>query len=139
MPKLITAVTLLAAAAAATVLAPVAAHATPTAPQPDQLVVCSSHIPVNVTVENLTYDSAGPIVFSLTGCRTIVDGSTADNPDGTPISATYRVAFEPTDKNPARTITILTSSGQTRTVQNAETTVQISALEGVQATFGNSE
>jgi hypothetical protein len=141
MRNLMTTASLVACAAAGTLLAPTAAHAA--APLADQLVLCGgfpSH-PLNVTVENLTYDSTGPMQFSLTGtganCLTVVDGNPADNPNGTPISATYRVAFQPDTKNPQDMITIVTNSTppQTRTVQGAETNVQISSLEGVQVTF----
>ncbi|HEX3829280.1 MAG TPA: hypothetical protein VHV82_18615 [Sporichthyaceae bacterium] len=136
MRNLMTAASLVACAAAGPLLAPTVAHAA--APLADQLILCDGNrgIPLQVTVENLTYDSTGPVPFTLKGgCQTIVDGNPADDPNGTPISATYRLAFEPGTKNPQDMITIVTNSSQTRTVQGDETNVAISSLEGVQVTF----
>jgi hypothetical protein len=121
--------------AAGALVAPQAADAA--GPLADQLILCGSQ-GITVTVENLTYDSTGPKDFTLTnGCKTIVDGSTANPKAATPLGATYRVAFELVTKGsiPPDEIDIVTSSGQTRTVHNTDATVSISSLEGVQLTF----
>ena len=133
MRNLLTAATAVGLAATGALVAPQAADAA--GPLPDQLILCAAN-PTTVTVENLTDDSTGPQDFKLTGCQTIVDGSATNDSNGTPISATYRIAFEPTSKsNQSDTISILTDSQMTRTVNGEETEVRISALEGVQVTF----